>query len=306
MLRALAISVATPLFAVSVLFCQEGKMETEFPIVDEATYNVFVEFYQYDRNLPLDAEIIEATEEEDYSLQKITFRSVHDQIVPAILALPKEGEKPYPCVFILHSLSGGKYQMKVWMKVMASAGYASMALDAQYHGERTHVGGYVHPKLMMAKGQLYRMRDAMMQTAIDYRRAIDYLESRKDIDSGRIAVLGESMGGLISVPLSAVDSRIKACVLVLSGAIKYENEYMARALAPVNPINFVSHISPRLFLIQSGKIDKRITPEQAKAVYEAAGDPKHIDWYDIGHGPEAGDYVGITKGNILKWLKKYL
>ena len=99
MLKALAISVAAPLFAVSALFCQEGDMETDFPVVDEATYNVFVEFYQYDRNLPLDADIIEAGEEEDYSFEKITFKSVHDQFVPAILALPKEGKGPFPCVF---------------------------------------------------------------------------------------------------------------------------------------------------------------------------------------------------------------
>jgi len=306
MFGVLAASLAALISAAPITTGQEGGKKVKSEAIDEATYSAYVEFYQYDRSLPLDAEVIEVREEESYSLEKVIFRSTHDQTVPALLALPKEGGKPFPCVLILHSLSGRKENMRGWMEVMASAGYASMALDAQYHGERTYVGGYVHPKVMMGKGQWYRIRDAFIQTAIDHRRAIDYLETREEIDPGRIAALGESMGGLIAVPLSAVDGRIKVCVLVLSGAIKREDEYMVRALAPVSPVNFVSHISPRSFLMQSGRLDKVITPEQSQALYEAAGEPKHIDWYDIGHGPEAGDYIGLTKENILRWLKRYL
>ena len=308
MLTTSALSAAIFLSAVSMLYAQPDDSKMKFSIADEASYNAYLEFYQYDRNLPLDAQSIEIKKEKNYTLEKITFRSTHDQLVPGLLALPENGERPFPCVLILHSASGKKEYMRNWMEVMAAAGYASLALDAHYHGERSHVGGYVNPKAMMAEGQWYRVRDFLVQTVIDYRRAMDYLETRGEIDSGRMAALGESMGGIINVPLSAVDTRIKTCVLVLAGAgiAPYKSQEMERALAPVSPLNFVSHISPRPLLMQNGRFDKVIPPEMAKALYGAAGEPKHIDWYDIGHGPEAGDYVGLTRANILKWLEKYL
>ncbi|MBN1347821.1 alpha/beta hydrolase [candidate division KSB1 bacterium] len=308
MLNVILAVIFPVLLIASSLNVQDKQIDMKKIIVDECTRNAFREFYQYDRTLPLDARVLASKPENGFVMEKICFKSVHDQTVPALLALPKHGDKPYPCVLILHSASGKKENMRRWMEVMIGAGYAAMALDAQYHGERTHVGGYLDPKTLTDKQQWYRVRDFLIQTAIDYRRAIDYLETRKEIDSKRIASLGESMGGIINVPLSAVEERIRVCVLVLSGGAvaRYTGKDMIRALAPVCPMNFVSQIAPRAFLMQNGRLDKVILPEHARALYDAAGNPKQIDWHDIGHGPEAGDYIGLTQEKILEWLQMHL
>ena len=52
----------------------------------------------------------------------------------------------------------------------------------------------------------------IMQTAIEYRRAIDHLSTRSDIDTTQIEMMGLSMGGLITFELTSIDQRIKMAV----------------------------------------------------------------------------------------------
>ena len=65
--------------------------------------------------------------------------------MPGYLAIPKTGSPPYPCVLQLHS--GGGSKSIFWdtpsrskedqlTQGLLAAGYAVLALDAQYHGER--------------------------------------------------------------------------------------------------------------------------------------------------------------------------
>lgn len=41
---------------------------------------------------------------------------------------------------------------------------------------------------------------------------IDYLETREDTDTQRLATIGLSMGGLLSWWVAALDSRVKVCI----------------------------------------------------------------------------------------------
>ena len=57
----------------------------------------------------------------------------------------------------------------------------------------------------------------MIQVIKDYRRTIDYLETRKDIDPLKIGFYGMSWGPLAGTLLSAVENRIKVNVFVAGG-----------------------------------------------------------------------------------------
>lgn len=59
-------------------------------------------------------------------------------------------------------------------------------------------------------------RDHVIMAAKDLSRTIDYLETRTDIDAGKIGYFGISWGGWMGVILNAVEERTKA--VVLSGA----------------------------------------------------------------------------------------
>src|SRR5262249_31566652 len=91
-------------------------------------------------------------------------------------------------------------------------GYATISLDAQYRGERARPdrSGDLKP-------DSYTFRDAWIQTVIDLRRAVDYLESRPDIERGKIGYLGFSMGAMLGSVLGGVEARLCCFLLAVPG-----------------------------------------------------------------------------------------
>jgi acetyl esterase/lipase len=57
----------------------------------------------------------------------------------------------------------------------------------------------------------------LTQTVRDNRSALDWIETRPELDAGRIGLFGISMGGIRGVLLAAVDHRIRAAALGLNG-----------------------------------------------------------------------------------------
>ena len=51
----------------------------------------------------------------------------------------------------------------------------------------------------------------------------------------------------------------------------------------VRPRRAIAHISPRPILMQNGRADRFVPAEQTQALFEAAGEPKEIRWYNAGH-----------------------
>jgi dienelactone hydrolase len=54
----------------------------------------------------------------------------------------------------------------------------------------------------------------------DLGRSIDYLETRKDIDIGRLAYLGRSMGAAVGPYLVALEPRIRTAILLSGGSFE--------------------------------------------------------------------------------------
>jgi fermentation-respiration switch protein FrsA (DUF1100 family) len=174
---------------------------------------------------------------------------------------------------------------------MNTLGFATLSIDAQYHGERSRPGrtGDIH--LIDSTTN----RHAWVQTVIDLRRAVDYLQSRSDIDGKKIGYLGFSQGGMIGGTLLGVEPRIAAACLAIpggdllqwarkTGLLKPGN---ARAIetnaAIVDPIHFIGRFSPRPLLMLSAKRDELIPRYATDALFNAARPPKQIVWFDSGH-----------------------
>jgi len=62
--------------------------------------------------------------------------------------------------------------------------------------------------------QLARPRD---HVAKDASRALDYAETRWELDHGKVAYYGYSWGSVMGALIPAVEPRIKTCVLALGG-----------------------------------------------------------------------------------------
>lgn len=145
-----------------------------------------------------------------------------------------------------------------------------------------------------------------VQNIINIRRAVDILFSRKDVDRHRIAFVGHSGGAMLGVDAVAVDGRFKAAVFEsgLQGftyhictsphpfAIETREELKDRlpayvaTLAPLDAIHYVGHEAPTVLLFQSARFDQGVPQADAKALFDAASEPKQLIWYDTGHKME--------------------
>jgi dienelactone hydrolase len=134
-----------------------------------------------------------------------------------------------------------------------------------------------------------------LQTTRDYRRAIDYLESRDEIDSQRIGVLGYSMGGTQTFLLTGVESRVKVAVAVATPAEKSKWSLVA-------PQNFVRAIGERPLRTIIGRADELCPLEHAQAL-QALLDAATSDQvlFDAGHKLPT-DYVP----RAVEWFRKNL
>lgn len=277
--------------------------------------------FGYDRNFPLSPQETLAEETPLYQVYKVTYRSARDQRVPAFLVLPKNrGEEKLPCVILMHGLGGDKRMFQMLWGPLTQAGYALFAIDAQYHGERKPSEDI--PFFGMYP---YRARDALIQTVIDLRRGLDYLQTRKEIDPDRIGYIGASMGGIIGSMFAGVDERVKAPVLLVAGgnwkilmeqsalslwrdAAKNNPQQVEEALRVmdvVDPIHWVGRIAPRPVLFINGDADNIVPVESNKALHEAAREPKKIVWYKGGHVPPPSDWFTVVN-EVMRWLDTHL
>ncbi|MEM2447593.1 MAG: acetylxylan esterase [Candidatus Bathyarchaeia archaeon] len=255
--------------------------------------------YSYDKDMPLNAVEALLTEGDKYLIYKVYFDSVNGERVPALLILPKVEEK-VPCIVFLHGYGGKKEDILPLTNLAASEGYALIAIDAEYHGERKEEG-----KALYSIDIEDSVR-GILQTVIDLRRTIDYVETRPEIDSSRIGYVGGSMGGILGAIFIGVEPRIKAAALLVAGgnmslmiresqhpAIQPIREYLQlnnisyeelqETLNPIDPINFIGSFSPRPVVFHLGKYDRIVPAEAGEQLYKHAGEPKTVYWYDSGH-----------------------
>ncbi|MEZ4588996.1 MAG: alpha/beta fold hydrolase [Gemmatimonadales bacterium] len=282
-LRLLAILLASP----AVMWAQGDSTPALAPIGTEA-FEVMREFFEYDRSVPLAARTIERLEEEAYVREKIVFRGAGDSRVPGYLAIPAKGVGPYPCVLLLHGIGSDKdawWQDESFSsggrltKELVAAGFAVLALDAEYHGERLQNNDFESPIVFTFEhGWIRRARDMIVQSTVDYRRAIDYLGTRADIDTSRVGAIGYSMGGMMVFGLSAVDPRIRASVASVTPILK-------EAHSAIAVHNFAPFIRRPALLMLMGETDQRnYSPDDARRVHGlVASGAKELVFYESGH-----------------------
>jgi len=259
----------------------------------------FLSFYKYDKSLSLNVTETIIRDEAEYRVYKVYFDSVNGERVPGLLSIPKRKEK-VPCIVFLHGYGGSKEDILSMAGLVAADGYAVMAIDAEFHGERKEAGKELY------SSNLNVSRDGIIQTIVDLRRAVDYLETKPEIDMDKIAYVGGSMGGILRGIFIGVEPRIKAAALLVAGGnmslmIRESQHYtmpaireylekenicykeLQKFLDPVDPISFIDKFSPRPLTFHLGKYDRIVPAEAGEQLFRKAGEPKNVYWYDSGH-----------------------
>jgi pimeloyl-ACP methyl ester carboxylesterase len=143
-----------------------------------------------------------------------------------------------------------------------------------------------------------RYRDKTVLRATEFSRGIDYLFTRGDIDTSRIAYVGLSWGACDGPIFVAVEQRYRSAILIGGGS----DEFDLLKLPEANPLNFAPFIGCPVILL-NGKYDEA-TPYEAsgRALYDLLSEPKKLALLESGHCPPPEVRVPV----IEEWLDETL
>ncbi len=155
----------------------------------------------------------------DWVRERISFDAGYAaERVTAFLFLPKSGQSPYQATVVFGGL--GDFSTKRPIRTVRDydldflprSGRALIFLDWKGSGDRWD--GFL---ALRGEEYLHTFRERMAQWREDLGRTIDYLESREDIDTAKLAYLGGSYGASTALPLLALEDRLRVASAGLAG-----------------------------------------------------------------------------------------
>lgn len=266
--------------------------------VDATTFSQIAEHFQYDRSMPLKAEVIGVWPHRNpYVIEKVSFESIHGKRVPAFFAHPKDttGAR-YPAVLLLHGANDfwGKNEdwALEWLDILARSNRCVLVADFPGFGERKQAG-----EPSWREVGPYTVRDMTIQAVTDQRRGIDYLFSRPEVDTTKVGLLGGSMGGYYGTFVAGLEERFAAVVLTVTGAWP-DGATDDPILRYGHTLNFAPRISAPVLMVNATG-DGR---EGGEELFKAMPGPKKQIWYESSH------YLPPREHNvdIMAWLDVHL
>ena len=260
------------------------------------TQNLSSELFDYDPAPPFDAVERSLGERDGLHWMHITFRGGDGRVVPAIYVASSTVHGPAPAILLQHGAGTSKYARFVLacIQALAQNGYACMATDAIGHGEREDA---VSPDDEAEWRRVRANPEFTLRNVIDFRRALDYLSSRPDVDANRLAYAGSSMGAMLGAVFCAVDPRPSVVILRCAGARADITE-----TAQLNHVRYVGAIAPRPVLMLNNTEDEVFRRESVLRLYDAVGEPKELRWFPGDHRANHD----LHAAECLEWLDRWL
>lgn len=258
---------------------------------------------------PLEPRLLGTLDREGYRVEKLLFQTFPSVWMTALAYVPAQAG-PRPAILCVHGhWKGAKQDPVVQARCIGAAklGFFVLAVDAfgageraiektlgEYHGEMS--GATLFPSGMSLSGvQLY-----------ENMRAVDYLQSRSEVDPAKIGVTGASGGGNQTMYAGAYDERFSAAVPVCSvgnyqaylGAACCMCEVVPGAMRFAEERDILGLVAPRgLMVVNVTKDGNQFSIREARkslvgaqAVFDVLGKPDQLyhstfRWHHDYHQP---------------------
>lgn len=165
--------------------------------------------------------------------------------VNAFLVVPRSPGR-HPAVLFLHGSGGNREDLLLPAVELAKRGVVTMTISQPNDA------------------QTFR------PLVVNARRALDVLVARRDVDGGRLGLVGFSLGAQTAAILAGDERRLRAVGIVAG-----------RGSGP--PLEWIRKAKAHLFF-GAGTDDERVPHAQLLALIRAAPDSPRVRWYDTGHG----------------------
>jgi dienelactone hydrolase len=276
------------------------------------------------RRAPLNVELLETKDLGTYTREKIVFDTRENLSTIGYLLLPKDAPRPLPAIVcvsghgrglpdILGMADDGSQRTernvgysKEYAVQCVEHGYATFAVEQLAFGTRRddaarRAGPGVESCRPAACAALLMGQTMAGWRVWDAMRAIDYLETRPEVDAKRVGTLGASGGGTTSLLTAASDQRVKAAVVSayfntfrdsIVSLSHCPDNYVPGLLQDMEMYDLSGLVAPRALFVESGRND-RIFPiagsqkaaAKAREIYTAFGVPDRFGYeiHDGGH-----------------------
>lgn len=245
-------------------------------------------------------DIYTALHPRDYRAFRVEFPGADGALSTAHLLVPG-GEGPHPTVIVFPITGGDHLVSEALSKALVNRGYAALRIERREFFPEEEQPGFD----LMLPAQLLRT------SVLDARTLLDWLETRPEIDSQRLASAGVSLGGILAATLMGVDPRIQAGFFIMAGGglpeLLHDSregplrrlrervfehngdrsreafiEFARGHTESVDPLTYASRIDPKRVLLISGRFDRAVPPPRTRALWQAMGYPT---WHvvPVGH-----------------------
>jgi dienelactone hydrolase len=257
--------------------------------------------FDYDRNAPLDIREERREERDGAIVINLSYASPRGGRVPAFLVKPA-GNGPFAGVLFGHwmmprSPMANRKEFLEEALLLSRAGVVSLLTDAPL----VRPGFIKEPGEMRAQVQ---NAEASRQQVIDFRRGVDLLTARNDIDAARLAYVGHSYNAHTGGILAGIEKRIGSFVLM--AGVFADEEFVFASDSPAisqfrkrvgekplrdffqqyafdDPIHFIGRSAPASIFLQFGRRDEPIPEKLARSYFDRFAEPKKISFYEAGH-----------------------
>jgi hypothetical protein len=286
----------------------------------ETKFEDLVHQFDYDRKAPLNVREEKKEQRDGATVVELSYDGARvGGRVPATLVIPAS-HPPFAAILYGHwmmprSAFRNRREFLDEAIFLARSGAASLLTDAPVVRP-----GFVSEEEGL-KGEIQNA-EASRQQVIDFRRGLDLLLERRDIDSARIAFVGHSYNAHIGGILSGVEKRISSFVLMAgvfadeeyifdstrTGVVQFRQKIGDKALhdffqqyAFDDPIHFIGHSAPAAVFLQFGQEDEGVPEKMARQYFAWFAQPKKIAFYKAGHALNAE-----AREDRVEWLVERL
>lgn len=215
-----------------------------------------------------------------------------------------------PAIVVLHGAGSQRGNHVDYARAAVSHGFVALTFDNRGHGESE---GKLGPRAIA-----------------DVQRLVRFLAERPDVDAGRIALRGSSMGGLLALHAAAMSERVAAVVAICPAAehmligdlrrlargerpppgsaleaMRVDARGLVAWLEEHDVREAVRRLGDRPLMLVHARNDEVVPYTFSEELYERAQEPKRLlllhggDHRSAQHDPE-------VQGETLRWLNRVM
>ena len=257
-------------------------------------------FGEMPKKTPLNPRTVGRLDRDGYTLEKVIFESQPGYYVSGNLYVPKGRKFPLPGIVFPcgHSDEGKAYDMyQMSGSGFALKGCVVLVFDPIGQGERGEYWDLERQEHRVKRGVTHHHYVRQPALLADWTltgsrlwdgiRAVDYLESRAEVDKNKLAAVGCSGGGQMGFYITAVDERIKVCALSHPGGSCEDSNLLGLGEEGQYKYEVQSLVAPRPIRLIGGRDSGQVP------VYQKSLDHLLPFYHGLGVDPKRAELVVV-------------